>query len=274
MSAVVVDVAREPGHPALKEAAEAVAKARRAVAFTGAGISVESGIPDFRSPGGLWTVFAPDEYATIEAFAETPEKAWKLFRAIGKTIAGARPNPAHEALAALEAAGRLAGVITQNIDGLHQAAGSRNVVEVHGDHRRLQCLSCGRLSPMPESLLDGGSVPACASCGSPLKPNVVLFGEGVRGLEDVQALIAGCDLLLVVGTSAQVYPAAGIPPAVKRDGGRVLEFNLEPTPLSEGGVELRFWGAHPVEPVSDWLFLGPAGKTLPAVARRALQSGI
>jgi len=270
VGAVVVDMGMEPDHPALEDAGRILRRARKAVAFTGAGISVESGIPDFRSPGGLWTVFAPEEYATIEAFLENPAKAWKLFRAIGGTIAGARPNQAHEALAALEAAGRLAGVITQNIDGLHQAAGSRRVVEVHGDHRRLQCLSCGRLAPMPEEVLRGDSVPACEACSAPQKPNVVLFGEAVRSLDEVEGLVSGCDALLVVGTSAQVYPAAGIPAAVKRGGGTVLEFNLEPTPLTEGDFQGFFRGGGPPCPVSDILFRGPAGTTVPAVARRAL----
>ena len=117
------------------------------MALTGAGISVESGIPDFRSAGGLWAVYDPQEYATIDAFLGDPEKAWKLYRAMGETIEGKEPNAGHRALADLEEAGRLACVITQNIDGLHQAAGSRSVIEIHGDHKHLQCLRKPLLEP-------------------------------------------------------------------------------------------------------------------------------
>ncbi|MHC5037836.1 MAG: SIR2 family NAD-dependent protein deacylase, partial [Planctomycetota bacterium] len=183
----------------LEEAASIHRAAKKVVAFSGAGISVESGIPDFRSPGGLWTRFPPDEYATLDAFIHEPAKAWQVFRAIGETIAKAEPNPAHKALARLEEAGKLAGVITQNIDGLHQGAGSREVIEVHGDHQRLQCIDCGALTPLPEDLLEGDIVPVCSRCERPLKPNVVLFGEAVRGLEEIARMLSGCDLLLVVG---------------------------------------------------------------------------
>ncbi|HEY5997831.1 MAG TPA: NAD-dependent deacylase [bacterium] len=243
--------------PALAAAATRLRAARFAVALTGAGISVESGIPDFRSPGGLWSVFRPEEYATIEAFRRDPAKAWRLYRALGETLAGREPNDAHRALAALEEAGLLRLVITQNIDGLHQAAGSRAVIEMHGDHRRLQCPRCGHLEDVrPERFAE--PVPACPACAAPLKPNVVLFGEPVRDLDLIEAAVARCDLLLVVGTSAQVYPAAGIPAAVRARGGVVIEFNREETPLTAGVVPA---GLH---------FRGPAGHTLARFARAAL----
>jgi NAD-dependent deacetylase len=263
----VIDFAGAPDPGALEKPAGILRNARKAVAFSGAGVSVESEIPDFRSPGGLWSVYPPDEYASVDAFIDDPEKVWKLFRAMGEVVLPARPNPAHVALGRLEEAGMLAGVITQNVDGLHQAGGSRNVVELHGDYTKLQCIFCGRLSPYPEDV--GESVPRCEACGHALKPNVVLFGEGVRGLEETARLLDGCDLLLVVGTSAQIYPAAGIPAAVKGNGGWIFEFNVEITPLTRGESLGLLWGA-PSQALSDYLFLGPAGVTLHALAGAVL----
>ena len=247
---------------AIALAGEAVRLARKPVSLTGAGISVESGIPDFRSPGGLWTVFDPMEYGTLACFLHDPAKSWRLFRALGKNISGRLPNAAHRALAELERAGRLAGVITQNIDGLHQAAGSVRVIEVHGDASRLHCVRCGHRQPFPPALLDDGPVPSCERCGSPAKPDVVLFEEAVRGAEQVGEILAGCDVLLVVGTSADVWPASAIPERALDSGARLVEFNLEDTRLTplvrrRGGIHVR----------------GPAGETLPEVAALALRPG-
>jgi NAD-dependent deacetylase len=241
----------------LAEAVRALCNSSFAAALTGAGISVESGIPDFRSPGGLWSVFDPKEYATLATFRNHPEKAWRLYRALGRTLEGKRPNPAHEALAALEAEGLLRLVVTQNVDGLHQAAGSRRVLEIHGDHQHLQCLACGHLEEATEVHFASGNVPGCPRCGHLLKPNVVLFEEPVRGLEEIEAAMRRCDLLLVVGTSGLVWPAAGLPGMVKRRGGRVIEFNLGTTDLSESGTV-------------DYLFAGAAGTTLTRFAAAAL----
>ncbi len=214
----------------LARAAEALAGAAHPVALTGAGISVESGIPDFRSPDGLWTDFPPEDYATIEVFLTEPEKSWQLFRALGKTIEGCEPNAAHRALAALERAGRLDAVITQNVDGLHQAAGSREVLEVHGNHRTLHCVACpGGTRPFEPGLLEPGPVPYCPACDRALKPSVVLFGEDIHEAEAISGRIQSCDVLLVIGTSAQVYPVAGFPAAVLASGGTVIEMNLERT---------------------------------------------
>lgn len=243
----------ESGEKDLGEAVRRYRKARQPVALTGAGVSVASGIPDFRSPGGLWSVFPPEEYATLSAFREDPERAWRLYRALGETIRGKEPNPAHVALAALETAGRLGLTITQNIDGLHQAAGSKRVVEIHGDHRHLQCLSCGHIEEVREERVAGGAVPRCPTCNTPLKPNVVLFEEPVRGMDEIQAALRRCDLLLVVGTSALVYPAAAIPEAVHARGGLLYEFNLEETILTP-----------------DYLFRGPASATLTIFAAAVL----
>jgi len=238
-------------------AVRTIRSARRVVALTGAGISVESGIPDFRSPGGLWSHFDPAEYATLSCFLHDPEKAWRLYRELGRTLLGREPNPAHFALARMAKAGHLAGIVTQNVDGLHQRAGNPLVLEMHGEHGRLQCLGCDLLEPFLPAHLEDGPLPRCRACGEPLKPNVVLFEESVREMLEVARLLDGCDLLLVVGTSAEVYPAAGLPLEVLSQGGSLLEFNLAPTRLTGGG--LGRVGA---------LVEGPAGVTLPILAGR------
>ncbi len=222
--------------------------ARRPLALTGAGISVESGIPDFRGDHGLWRRFEPEQYATLEVFRREPHKAWEMYRALGEVLQGKQPNPAHRALARLEREGRLQAVITQNIDGLHQLAGSRRVVEVHGEYRHLQCLRCGRMRPLREEDYAPPAVPACHDCGAPLKPNVVLFGEWVRHMDEVGPLLESCDALLVIGTSAEVYPVADLPRQVIGNGGRVFEFNVEETTLTS---------------LADYSFRGPCGRTLP-----------
>jgi len=230
-----------------------ILEADRPAALTGAGISVDSGIPDFRSPGGLWSVFDPTEYATLSCFLRDPDKAWKLYRALGRTLVGKRPNAAHIALSELERAGRLAGVITQNVDGLHQAAGSRAVLEIHGEHGKLECLACRRVERFLETHLEPGPVPRCAGCGHPLKPAVVLFEEPVRAMEAIEDLLRSTDLLLTVGTSAQITPACLFPAHVRAAGGHVIEFNLErelpESTLGSGGA----------------CVLGPASVTLPRV---------
>ncbi|MFV0435981.1 MAG: SIR2 family NAD-dependent protein deacylase [Desulfopila sp.] len=239
----------------LQKAVRALTAARGAAALTGAGISVASGIPDFRSPGGLWSRFAPEEYATLEVFRSNPAKAWLLFRELGRKLVGKEPSKAHETLATFERCGWLKGIITQNIDNLHQRAGNRYVFEIHGDHQRLQCLSCGHLEPVTEKHYQQNTVPSCPDCRTPLKPNVVLFGEEVRGLEEISFFIGHCDLLLVIGTSAQVYPAAGLPATVKSNGGTIFEFNKEPV-LPAG--------------LTDYFFGGDLDTTLPALGRQIL----
>lgn len=244
---------------------EAAGKAFRAslkpVALTGAGISVDSGIPDFRSPGGLWEKYPAEEYAGIDTFIEDPAKSWVLFREMGRTVAGARPNSAHAALADLEARAGLAGVITQNVDGLHQAAGSKSVVEMHGEMRSLRCIRCNRSEPANPEILESESTPQCRSCGTALKPDVVLFGEPIKGALEIQELVDGCDLLLVVGTSASVYPAAAIPLMVRGNGGAVYEFNTDQTRLTADSAN-----------EDDFFFKGRAAETLPAFCEAALQS--
>ncbi len=200
---------------------------RYPVALTGAGISVPSGIPDFRSPGGLWRLFRPEEYATLEVFLEQPDKAWELYRALGKVLQGKVPNKGHEALVTLEKNKRLRAIITQNVDRLHQASGSSNVIEMHGEHQHLHCLQCRNRIPVEKEHYESEGKVECQRCGYPLKPCVVLFGEEVLHLDEVASIAAKADLLLVIGTSAGVYPAAEIPHAVKQNGGHVYEFNME-----------------------------------------------
>ncbi len=245
--------ARNEDH--LAEAVTAFTSARSAAALTGAGISVGSGIPDFRSPGGLWTKFSPDEYATLEVFLENPGKAWGLYRALGRKLQDKKPNRAHRVLAEFEAQGYLKGIVTQNVDSLHQSAGNRYVFEIHGDHTHLQCIRCGYLEPVEEHHYQDGDVPVCTDCSFPLKPNIVLFGENVRSLEEITFFIQHCDLLLVIGTSASVYPAAGLPGLVKANGGTIFEFNRDPA-LSSG--------------LADYFFAGDLGTTLPAFGEAVL----
>ena len=216
---------------------------------------MECDIPDFRSAGGVWAVFSPDEYATLEVFMTYPEKAWRLYRALGASLLDKQPGRAHLALAALEQAGRLQGIITQNIDGLHTSAGSKRVIEVHGNFQSLRCLSCGYACPAERRHLAEGLAPRCPGCGFVLKPDIVLFGELVRDLDRVESWLPRCDLLLVIGTSAQVFPAAGFPYSVRRRGGAVFEFNREATALTAA---------------SDFVFQGSAGETVCAFAEAVL----
>jgi NAD-dependent deacetylase len=243
----------------LDRAVSAFKDARKAVALTGAGISVASGIPDFRSPGGLWSVFSPDEYATLDVFYNNPAKAWELYRALGAVLHGKTANAAHEALANLEEQEQLRGIITQNVDNLHQKAGSRTVFEIHGDHQHLQCLQCGRLEKVHQEHYHNRGVPRCLQCDYPLKPNVVLFGKAVRNLEVIESFILDCDLLLVIGTSAQVFPAAELPHTVKQNGGTIFEFNQEQT------LGRRSFSG--IGTITDFFFQGDVVRTLPKLAK-------
>jgi len=240
----------------LERAARELASAKRAVAVTGAGISVESGIPDFRSADGLWSRYPPDEFATIDAFYDDPDRVWVMWYELAETLGNVQPNPAHYALARLEKAGRLAGVITQNIDALHHRAGSVNVVEFHGRADAIVCPACGRRRAMELSHRAHGA-PRC-ECGGYMKPDVVLFGEIIppAALAAAQALAAACDVMLVVGTSAQVYPAASLPWIARDHNATIIECNTQPTAFTSS--------------VTDIFLRGPAGVVLPALADRTL----
>jgi NAD-dependent protein deacetylase/lipoamidase len=214
------------------ELADLLNSSHLAVALTGAGISVESGIPSFRGAHGLWTRYDPMEYAHIEAFLTTPAKVWKLLRELEDTIARARPNPAHLALADLEKMGRLQAVITQNVDNLHQEGGSRNVIEFHGNARRFVCLRCNR--SFDPKTLDFSLVPLYCPCSGLIKPDIVFFGEEIPVTANKAAfeLAETCDLMLVIGTSAAVMPANYLPYTAKKHGARIVEINPETTELT------------------------------------------
>jgi NAD-dependent deacetylase len=207
-------------------------KSRYAMALTGAGISVESGIPDFRSKGGLWSKYDPMEYAYIDSFRVNPGKVWNMLAEMDSLFAGACPNDAHLALAEMEKLGIVRMVVTQNIDSLHQRGGSSNVVEFHGHFRSLHCDRCFRVY-MREGLLFDKLPPLC-SCGGPLRPDIVFFGEGIPQDAYLSAVEAAgkCDLMLVVGTSASVAPASELPRIAKRAGARILEINPGKSELS------------------------------------------
>jgi NAD-dependent deacetylase len=185
------------------------------VVLTGAGVSTESGIPDFRSPTGIWAEVDPFEVASIEAFRRDPARVWGFYRQRIDLLRHAEPNAAHYALAELERRGLVEAVVTQNIDTLHSRAGSREVVEVHGSIRSAQCLGCLWAEPADELVaqLETRDVPSCPRCGEVLKPGVVMFGEllPAAALERATQLARGARLLLVVGSSLEVWPAAGLP---------------------------------------------------------------
>jgi len=219
-----------------------IGEARSVVALTGAGISVPSGIPDFRSPGsGLWADVDPMEVAHIDAWRADPERFWRFYGGRFQALRDKEPNGAHRALVELERRGKLDAVITQNIDRLHRRAGTTELVEVHGTIDTSSCLACGAAYPLEDvqrRLVESPvSVPPC-DCGRPLKPDVVLFGEllPTGALERAQALAASTDLLLCVGSSLEVHPIAQLPGVTRRSGGEVAIVTAGPTP----------WDAHAV----------------------------
>lgn len=215
--------------------AELIRQNQPCVVLTGAGVSTESGIPDFRSAGGIWAQYDPMEYATIQAFRRDPVKVWEFYARRFEVLLHAQPNPAHRALAALERAGYVEAVVTQNIDRLHELAGSRDVVEVHGSIRTSSCLACGRREPFDEvvRLLENAPAPVCATCGSILKPDVVMFGEllPVAAIDRATELAENAGLLLVVGSSLGVYPVADLPRRTLEAGGTLAIVNRDRTPF-------------------------------------------
>jgi len=220
----------------IERASELLASARTGLAMTGAGVSAESGIPTFRGEGGLWSRYDPVKVASIDSFLEDPAGYWRVARERGPAVLAARPNPGHIALAALEKAGRLVGVVTQNTDGLHQDAGSRRVVELHGSGRAVQCLDCGTRERRSEvqARLDVEMPPRCRACGGALlKPTVVLFGEPmpIPAVEEAFTLAKAADVMLVVGSSLVVYPAAQVPLKAVEAGAALIVVNAEPTPF-------------------------------------------
>lgn len=242
--------------PSISKAASLLRDARRAVAFTGAGISTESGIPDFRSPGGTWSKYDPEEfsYQRFLTRAESRQKYWAFGLELWPQVRDAQPNDGHHALARLESSGRLRCVVTQNIDGLHQRAGSRDVIELHGTALRVGCLSCNADSPRDEihrRLVAGETDPRCA-CGGLLKPRTISFGQPMPEKETRRAFDEArrCDVLLTVGSSLVVSPAADLVPTAKAAGAAVILVNLGPTPFDD---------------LADVVIRGKAGESLAAV---------
>jgi NAD-dependent deacetylase len=236
-----------------QELAALIKKSQRAVAFTGAGISTESGIPDFRSPGGLWERFDPMEYATIRAFKKNPAKVWEMLKEMDQILVAARPNPAHCALAELEKRGLLFGVITQNVDNLHQTAGSVNVVEYHGNAHRFTCLNCK--GSWTREALNFDQLPLYCFCGGLIKPDIVFFGEPIpeEAMRLANAWVLESDLVLVIGSSMEVAPANMLPQVAKETGAIIVENNLEHTRMSAF--------------LTDYFLPGPAGKVWPEVMK-------
>lgn len=242
-----------------EQAAEAIHGGDCVIAVTGAGISAESGIPTFRGPEGIWAKYSPEEYASIDAYVENPYKVWRFWYELAALVRGCEPNPGHEALAKLEQAGFLDAVITQNVDNLHQLAGSRTVIEYHGNAGRLVCLRCrARRSIDPENVTN--APPLCHRCNNLMKPDVVMFGEDIPpyALYESSALAQKCDVMIVVGTSAQVYPAAELPHTAKANGAYIIESNTERT--------------HFTDTVTDAFLEGPAGETLPHLTQCVLDT--
>ncbi len=224
----------------LAQIARWIKESQRIVVFTGAGISTESGIPDFRSPGGIWARFDPSElsYPNFVANPVSRRKYWEFYREYWKGAAGVQPNSAHRAVAALEQQGKVIAVITQNIDGLHQAAGNspEKVLELHGTMWEVRCLSCNYFYPWEEVfnlLEEGREVDNCHQCGGLLKPATVSFGQSlpVKTLQEAQRCSMNCDLLLCIGSSLVVYPAAQLPETAKNSGAKLVIINRESTPL-------------------------------------------
>lgn len=231
---------------------EALQRAKSVAVLTGAGISAESGIPTFRGAGGLWRNFSPHELATPEAFARDPRLVWEWYDWRRGIIAKAQPNRGHQALVELER--RMAGaggrftLVTQNVDGLHERVGSRNIAKLHGDIWRVRCVTCGREERNEQVPL--ADLPPHCSCGGLLRPGVVWFGEPLPPEEWRRAVAASesAELFLAVGTSAVVYPAAGLMEVAKEAGARLAIINAEPTPFDVS---------------ADWVLQGRAGEILP-----------
>ena len=226
-----------------------IVEAQPCVVLTGAGVSTESGIPDFRSRTGIWSQYDPMEYATIDAFRRDPAKVWDFYSKRLGILADAKPNAAHFALAELERRGLVEAIVTQNVDRLHRAAGSVQVIEVHGSIRSASCLACGHRETF-ERVVELLPVPACARCGEVLKPDVVMFGELLPegALERATELALGAGLVLVVGSSLEVYPVAGLADLA----GRLAVVNMGQTPYHER---------------AELTIDAPAGETLTEVVR-------
>jgi NAD-dependent protein deacetylase/lipoamidase len=236
----------------LKKAAQVISDSKMTVALTGAGISVESGIPPFRGKGGLWEKFDPMEYAHIQSFLKDPERVWRNFlKEFATDLDTAKPNEGHMALATLEALGKFSTVITQNVDGLHSKAGNTDVIEFHGSFAEHYCMTCNKRATARD--LDFSMLPPRCECGGIFRPDCIFFGELIPSdaLWRSQKLASTCGVMLVIGTSAVVQPAAELPGIAKHAGAVIIEVNPEETALTHG--------------TSDIFLKGNAGKVLSAL---------
>lgn len=241
----------------IKRAAGDLAGAKNVVALTGAGISVESGIPPFRGKGGVWERIDPD-YASIEKFMKDPADVWNvLIKEMKDIIDKSAPNDAHKGLAKLEEMGLLQTVITQNVDGLHQMAGNTDVIEFHGSFASQRCIICE--NKCDTRTIDLSQIPPRCPCGGIYRPEVIFFGEMIppKALFRSKKLASECDVMLVIGTSATVYPAASMPAIAKHSGAKVIEINMDSTPLTLD--------------VSDYLVKGRAGAVMNGILEKLEQ---
>jgi NAD-dependent deacetylase len=233
----------------IKKAAQDLSEAKMAAALTGAGISTESGIPPFRGKGGLWEKYDPMEVAHIDSFLQDPAKVWNLlFKDMKEVLDKATPSDSHKGLAKLEEIGILKTIITQNVDGLHQKAGNSDVIEFHGNMALQRCMKCD--AHYKTSRVQITQIPPRCDCGGILRPNAILFGEMIpqEALWRSRQVATDCDVMLVIGTSAVVQPAAMMPVVAKESGAKVIEINPERTPLTGE--------------ISDYLIKGPAGDVM------------
>lgn len=219
---------------------ELIGSAKRIVAFTGAGISTESGIPDFRSPGGIWTRYKPIYFDDFMASDEMRRESWRRKFATDETMLTAEPNAGHRALAKLVEQGHMSAIITQNVDGLHQRSGvpDSKVIELHGNATYASCLDCGHrheLAPIRKAFLDKGELPLCVKCEGIVKTATISFGQAMPEIPMIRAQeeTLACDLLIVLGSSLVVYPAAGFPQMAKRNGAGLVILNRDPTDQDE-----------------------------------------
>lgn len=229
-----------------------LSKETKVVALTGAGISAESGVPTFRGEDGLWKKFRPEELATFDAFMANPQLVWEWYEYRRKIIEEIKPNPGHLALVEFQNYFEKFDLITQNVDGLHEQAGSKNVVELHGNIKRNKCIGCGVKYETLEKAIPG--IPPKCPCGGNIRPDVVWFGEMLPpdAINYAFRVSSECDLFFSVGTSAVVHPAASLPMIAKRNGAYVVEVNIEPTEISH---------------LIDETLIGKAGEIIPVLVK-------
>ncbi len=244
----------------LREIADRILNARVIAALTGAGVSKESGIPTFRDSDGLWSQYNLEQYATVEAIFTRPKEVWEWYRDRYNEVKAAEPNPGHRALAKLElflrGNGKDFAVITQNIDGLHQRAGSENVIEIHGSLYRARCSACGKIYDMEEVV--NGPLPPYCDCGGLIRPDVVMFGEPLpeKALDAAVRYAQQADVFMVIGTSAVVYPAASLPYIARDAGALLIEINLSDTPITS---------------IADYVLRGKFGEVMPELTNAVIE---